>query len=94
MDEQTKTQENEVKRPRLQKWAIISTIIFFPIAYVTAMPCLCHRGAVIGQFKTIFLLITMLRLIFGIVKRDLKVNDFILWVVAFFIFCIIAESLM
>jgi len=93
MAENIKIQKNKEQRPPLQKWAITSTVIFFVVGYAIAMPCLCPSGAVKGQFKSIFLLIVMLRLIVGIFKRNLQVKDFLLWTIVFFIFCIIAENL-
>ncbi|MHC4497338.1 MAG: hypothetical protein ACYSYM_16110 [Planctomycetota bacterium] len=80
-------------RPPLQKGAIAAFVAFFILGFGLAQPCLCRAGAVVGFYKSIFYLIVVLRLLYGIVKRNLKQSDFLLWVGGFITFCVVAECL-
>jgi hypothetical protein len=80
-------------RPPLQKGAIAAFVAFFIFGFLLAQPCLCREGAVVGYYKSIFYLIVVLRLLYGILKRNLKKVDFLLWIGGFVFFCIVAESL-
>jgi uncharacterized membrane protein (DUF106 family) len=81
----------EQKRP---KWQIIVIILFFIIGYIVSMPCLCQAGATKGAVKSMFLLIVLGRLIFGVYKNHLKISDCVLWIGTYFILCIGIEILL
>jgi hypothetical protein len=93
MNENTQTEEDARGRRPLQKWAVIAFIIFFIFGYLLAAPCMCREGAARGFYKSIFYVIVIARLLYGLLKRNLKIIDFILWVGSFICFCIIAECL-
>jgi len=80
-------------RPPLQKWIVMGVIAFFVFGYFLAAPCLCLEGAVKGFYKTIFYLIVLARLLYGLFKRNLRLIDYLLWVSFFVSFCILAEYL-
>jgi hypothetical protein len=87
------TKENASRRLPLQKDAIAVFIAFLVVGFLIAQPCLCREGAVAGLYKSIFYLIVAVRLLYGILKRNLRRSDFALWVGGFVLFCVIAESL-
>ena len=80
-------------RPPLQKCAVAVFVAFLILGFILAQPCLCREGAVVGFYKSIFYLIVVLRLLYGILKRNLKILDFLLWIGGFVLFCIVAEYL-
>ncbi len=80
-------------RPPLQKSAVAVFVAFLILGFILAQPCLCREGAVVGFYKSIFYLIVVLRLLYGILKRNLKILDFLLWIGGFVLFCIVAECL-
>jgi hypothetical protein len=80
-------------RPPLQKSAVAVFVAFLILGFIFAQPCLCREGAVVGFYKLIFYLIVVLRLLYGILKRNLKILDFLLWIGGFVFFCIVAECL-
>jgi len=82
------------KKQTRPKWQIPTIILFFLIGYIVSMPCLCRTGAAKGQVKSIFLVIVLSRLIFGVYKNHLKISDFVLWMGAYFAFCIGIEILL
>ena len=90
-DETNTTQEG--KREPLQSGAIAGVIVFLVFGFLLAQPCLCREGAVVGFYKSIFYFIVVVRLLFGILMRNLKKPDFLLWVGGFVLFCIVAECL-
>ena len=89
--------ENKIKtvekRKPLKKDAIAGFILFLIFGFILAQPCLCPQGAVAGFYKSIFYLFVVIRLLYGIIKRNLNLFDFLLWVGGFVVFCVIAESL-
>ena len=93
MSKEERTKENDSKHPPLQKGAIAAFIIFFIVGFFMALPCLCAEGSVAGLYKSIFYLIVIFRLLYGLIKRNLKISDFLLWIGGFLVFCIIAERL-
>ncbi len=82
-----------VERPPLQRWAIAALLLFFPVGFLLAQPCMCREGAVRGFYKSVFFLIVMARLLYGVLRRDLQRVDFALWAGSFTAFCILAEYL-
>jgi hypothetical protein len=76
------------KRPPLQTWAVIGFAVFFILGYLCSLPCLCREGAVIGFYTSILYLIVVLRLLYGVLNRNMKVSDYVLWVGAFTVFFI------
>ncbi len=80
-------------RPPIQKWAVAAIFIFFVIGYLLASPCLCIEGSVKGAYKTVFYLIVLARLLYGLFKRNLRPAVFFLWVGGFLLFVFIAENL-
>ena len=93
MSEENEKSETVETRPPLQKGAIAVSVAFLILGFILAQPCLCREGAVIGFYKSIFYLIVVLRLLDGILKRNLKLVDFLLWIGGFVTFCIVANSL-
>jgi len=85
--------ETTKSRPPIQKWAVAGIVIFFVVGYLLASPCLCIEGSVKGAYKTIFYLIVLVRLLYGLFKRNLCPAVFFLWVGGFLLFVIIAENL-
>ncbi len=79
--------------PPLQTGVIAGFVAFFILGFFLAQPCLCIFGRVVGSYKLIFYLIVVVRLLYGILKRNLKVEDFILWIGGFVFFCIVADGL-
>jgi hypothetical protein len=80
-------------RPPLQRWAIVALVLFFPFGFLLAQPCMCREGAVRGFYKSVFFLIVMTRLLYGVLRRDLQRMDFALWTGSFTGFCILVEYL-
>ena len=93
MSEENEKSEIVQTRPPLQTGAIAVFVAFLILDFILAQPCLCREGAVIGFYKSIFYLIVVLRLLYGILKRNLKTLDFLLWIGGFVLFCILANSL-
>ena len=94
MDEQQINLGNRTKnRTPFQKGALFGIIAFIIVGYVLAASCLCQAGAVRGKYKSIFYLIVLVRLFYGLLKRNLRLDDYLLWTVAFLLFCIVAEYL-
>jgi len=83
MNNDSQAKENVKGRRPLQKWAVVAFIVFFILGYLLASPCLCREGSVKGFYKSIFYIIVIARLLYGIFERNLKVIDFILWVCSF-----------
>jgi len=86
--EQTNSNVVSNKRPPLQKWAIIGFIAFFILGWMCSMPVLNREGAVIGFYTAILYLVVVMRLLYGVLNRNMKVADYILWVGAFALFFI------
>ncbi len=80
-------------RPAIQKWAVVGVIVFFIVGYFLSTPCMCRAGAIKGFYKTIFYVIVIVRLLYGLFKRNLRLADYLLWVISFTGFCILAECL-
>ncbi len=85
--------ESVKSRQPLQRWAIIGFIAFFVFGYFLAAPCLCPAGAVKGFYASIFYAIVVIRLLYGLLKRNLRLSDYLLWVGSFVSFCILTEFL-
>ncbi len=81
------------ERQPLQKGMIIAVVAFVIIGLAFAQPCLCVAGAVVGSYKSMFYLIAVVRLLYGLLMRRLNRADYLLWVLGFILFCIIAENL-
>lgn len=88
MSDDIQTKENVSGRPPIQKWAVVCVIIFFVFGYILSAPCLCREGSIKGFYTTIFYLIVLARLLYGLFKRNLRVVDYLLWVGFFVGFCI------
>lgn len=91
MDIDSQSYKSVKERPPVQKWAVVAFIVFLVIGYLFALPCLCQEGAEKGFYKSIFYVIVIGRLLYGIFKRNPKVVDFILWIGFFIGFCIFVE---
>ncbi len=80
-------------KPTVSKGMIAAFFLFMVIGCLWAMPCLCMEGAVKGRYKSIFYIIVIIRLSYGLLRRKLSWADYLLWVGMFIIFCVLAESL-
>ncbi len=86
--------EKSIKeRPPIQKWGVVGIVIFFVFGYFLAAPCLCPEGAVKGLYTTIFYLVILARLLYGLFRRNLKLIDYFLLVGFFIGFCVFVEFL-
>lgn len=79
--------------PPLQTGAIAGVVAFTILGFLLAQPCLCMSGRVVGFYKLVFYSIVVLRLLYGILRRNPQVEDFILWIGGFVFFCIVADGL-
>jgi hypothetical protein len=68
-----------ISRPPIQKWAVILFTLFLIVNLPLTLPLLCPGGNIAGLFKMIFFLLAVLRLLFGLIQRNLKPVDFLLW---------------
>ena len=93
MSQETNTTMIADKPQPVHKGILISVAAFVVIGLVFAQPCLCVAGAVVGSYKSMFYLIVVVRLLYGILMRRLNRADYLLWVLGFILFCIIAENL-
>jgi hypothetical protein len=93
MSDGMQTEKSVKDRPPIQKWAVIGVIVFFVLGYILSEPCLCREGAVKGFYMTIFYLIVLVRLLYSLFKRNLRLADYLLWVVFFVVFCIFVAYL-
>jgi hypothetical protein len=75
------------------KWPVIGLVLFIIIGFIFSMPCLCREGAVKGFVKSIFYALVIIRLIYGIYKKNLKRTDYFIWSGVYFTFCIAIECL-
>ena len=91
MNDNIRTEDNVTTRPPIQKWAIVGIVLFFIVGFFLSAPCLCHQGAAKGSYKTIFYIIVLIRLLYGLFKRNLQLVDYLLWVIPFVVFCIVVE---
>lgn len=71
----------------------IAFIAFLILGLFLAMPCLCCQGAVAGLYKSVFYLVVICKLLYGLLRRNIDVSTFGLWIGGYIVFCIIADSL-
>ena len=79
----------------IPSWAARGTFLFF----VLGLPVLLglfgpsRAGVAIAYYSSILYVIVLIRLLYGIFRRNLKKQDFAMWVGAYFVFIIIAVCL-
>ena len=88
MNDDIQTEKAAKKRPPLQKWAMVGVIAFAVLGSILAAPCLCPEGAAKSDYKIIFYLIVLVRLLYGLSKRKFLLSDYVLWVGFYIAFCI------
>ncbi|MBN2590678.1 MAG: hypothetical protein JXA96_12515 [Sedimentisphaerales bacterium] len=93
IEQLSKSRKIFLKPLPVPSWAAWGTFIFFLIGLFAAMPCMCREGVIIAQYSSILYIIVLARLPYGILRRNLKKQDFALWVGAFIVFRIIAGCL-
>ena len=71
----------------------IAFIAFLIFGLFLAMPCLCRQGAVAGLYKSLFYLIVICRLLYGLLRRNIDISVFGLWIGGYIVFCLVGDSL-
>lgn len=77
----------------LPPWIVSGVIAFSVLGLFVSLPCLCRQGVDIVQYASVFYVIVLVRLVYGILRRNLRPIDYLAWVGSFIAFCLVAEYL-
>jgi hypothetical protein len=77
----------------LPPWTVSGVVAFSVLGLLVSLPCLCRQGVGVVQYASVFYIIVLVRLVYGILRRNLRPIDYLVWVGSFIAFCIVAEYL-
>lgn len=93
MNDNIKTKKTAKRDILGQTPAVAGTILFAILGFFLSSPCMCLEGVARSQPRMIFYVIVLGRLLYGLLKRNLRLSDYLLWVGSFAIFYLLAEWL-
>jgi len=84
---------NDVATPHkpIQKWALICLIVYSFIGGMLALPDMSKEGILKGTYTMAMYAVVNLRLVYGLLKRNLCPLDFVGWCGAFLVFVAFVE---
>lgn len=90
-----KSVRGELHKPLvIQAWAAWATVVFAIYGLLASTPCFCQAGTTISRCISVLFVIVLGRLLLGVIRGNLKWQDYALWVGAFLLFAHLSPELL